>query len=89
MPKTCILICTFNRPELLRRLLTALVPQARAQGCMTVIVDNGTRSSEAVVAPWKTWEGNRPFYGAPVLIQSAAASPDRTAPSNQPACSGA
>ncbi|HQY73403.1 MAG TPA: glycosyltransferase family 2 protein [Aestuariivirga sp.] len=50
MPKTCILICTYNRPELLRRLLTALVPQARKHGCMTVIVDNGTRSSEAVAS---------------------------------------
>ena len=53
MPKTCILICTFNRPELLRRLLTALVPQARKHGCMTVIIYNGTRSSEAVSSSFR------------------------------------
>ena len=54
MPKICILICTFERPELLRQLLTALVPQAIEHGCPTIIVDNGTRSSEAVVSPFKS-----------------------------------
>ena len=54
MPKTCILICTCDRPELLRQLLSALVPQANAQRCATVIVDNGMRSSEAVVASFQS-----------------------------------
>ena len=54
MPRICILICTFDRPELLRRLLTALVPQANAHGCTAIIVDNGTHSSETVVAPFQS-----------------------------------
>ena len=53
MPKTCILICTFDRPELLRQLLSALVPQVNAHGCATIIVDNGVRSSETVVSSFK------------------------------------
>lgn len=53
MPKTCILICTCDRPELLGQLLSALVPQARAHGCVTIIVDNGMRSSETVVATFQ------------------------------------
>ena len=53
MPKTCILICTCDRPELLRQLLSALVPQAKAHGCTTIIVDNGMRSSETVVSSFQ------------------------------------
>jgi succinoglycan biosynthesis protein ExoM len=54
MSKTCILICTCDRPELLRQLLSALVPQAKAHGCATIIVDNGIRSSETVVASFQS-----------------------------------
>jgi succinoglycan biosynthesis protein ExoM len=53
MPKTCILICTCDRPESLRKLLSALVPQANAHRCATVIVDNGINSSEAVVSSFQ------------------------------------
>jgi succinoglycan biosynthesis protein ExoM len=53
MPKTCILICTCDRPELLLQLLSALVPQANAHGCATIIVDNGMRSSETVVSSFQ------------------------------------
>ena len=48
MPKICILICTYQRPGPLRKLLSALVVQA--QGCTTIVVDNGPNSSEAVVS---------------------------------------
>jgi succinoglycan biosynthesis protein ExoM len=54
MPKTCILICTFDRPGSLRQLLSALVPQANAHGCATIIVDNGIRSSETVVSSFQS-----------------------------------
>ena len=53
MPRTCILICTCDRPESLRKLLSALLPQANAHRCATVIVDNGMRSSQAVVASFQ------------------------------------
>lgn len=43
MAKSCILICTFDRPALLAKLLTALRPQAVASGATVVIADNGTR----------------------------------------------
>ena len=54
MPKTCILICTCDRPGSLRQLLSALVPQANAQRCATIIVDNGTHSSETIVASFQS-----------------------------------
>lgn len=50
----CVLICTADRPELLRRLLIALTPQVNAMGCPTVIVDNGFSSAEAVVAEFRS-----------------------------------
>jgi succinoglycan biosynthesis protein ExoM len=53
MRKVCILICTFNRPELLRKLLQALKPQARLHESTVVIVDNGTAPSEAIVAAFQ------------------------------------
>jgi succinoglycan biosynthesis protein ExoM len=53
MHKVCILICTFNRPELLRKLLQALVPQAKLHESTVVVVDNGTVPSEAIVAAFE------------------------------------
>jgi succinoglycan biosynthesis protein ExoM len=53
MRKVCILICTYNRPELLRKLLQALAPQARLFESTVVIVDNGTEPSEAIVADFR------------------------------------
>ena len=50
MPKTCILICTFDRPVLLQRLLSALALQAHVHDCTTIVVDNGPHSSEAIVS---------------------------------------
>ena len=49
MPRTCILICTFERPQLLHKLLAALVDQVRGQACTVIVVDNGTSSSEDIV----------------------------------------
>lgn len=54
MPKTCILICTFDRPDSLRRLLSALVMQAKLHGCTTIVVDNGSNSSEEIVSAFLT-----------------------------------
>ena len=54
MSKSCILICTFNRPNSLRRLLSALVEQARLHGCTTIVVDNGSNSSEEIVSAFLT-----------------------------------
>lgn len=54
MPKTCILICTFDRPSSLRRLLTALVVQAQLHDCTTIVVDNGSNSSEEIVSAFLT-----------------------------------
>ena len=53
MPKTCILICTCDRPEPLRQLLSALVPQANEHSCATIIVDNGISSAETVVSSFQ------------------------------------
>jgi succinoglycan biosynthesis protein ExoM len=54
MPKTCILICTFERQQLLQRLLAALVEQVRPEDCTLVVVDNGPNSSEIIVSNFKT-----------------------------------
>lgn len=48
MAKTCVLICTCDRPALLAKLLAALKPQAA--GATVVVADNGTRSVCDVVA---------------------------------------
>jgi succinoglycan biosynthesis protein ExoM len=53
MPKICILICTFDRPSSLRRLLSAPVVQAQLHGCTTIVVDNGSNSSEEIVSAFK------------------------------------
>jgi succinoglycan biosynthesis protein ExoM len=53
MHKICILICTFNRPELLRKLLKALTPQAKQHESTVVIVDNGTEPSDAIAAAFR------------------------------------
>jgi succinoglycan biosynthesis protein ExoM len=53
MRKVSILICTFNRPELLRKLLQALAPQARQHESTVVVVDNGTEPSEAIAAAFQ------------------------------------
>ncbi|MFT3671399.1 MAG: glycosyltransferase family A protein [Aestuariivirga sp.] len=49
MSRICVLICTFDRHEMLARLLAALLPQATACGATVVIADNGTVSAQAVV----------------------------------------
>ncbi len=53
MPRTCILICTFERPQLLHKLLAALVDQVRGQACTVIVVDNGTSSSEDIVLAFR------------------------------------
>jgi len=53
MRKVSILICTFNRPELLRKLLQALAPQAGLHESTVVVVDNGTEPSEAIAAAFQ------------------------------------
>lgn len=54
MPKTCILICTFERAGSLQRLLAVLAGQAKVHDCTTIVVDNGPNQSERVVSAFIT-----------------------------------
>lgn len=52
-PRTAILICTHDRPQFLEQLLEALRRQQRPE-VFLVIVDNGSRSAEPVVARFRS-----------------------------------
>jgi len=52
-PRIAILICTHDRPEFLRLLLEGLRHE-RQPGVFLCVVDNGIRSSAAVVEPFET-----------------------------------
>lgn len=51
--RICVLICTYDRPQLLRRLLSALFSQVTAFSAATVVIDNGRESSADVVADFQ------------------------------------
>ncbi|MFM8745606.1 MAG: glycosyltransferase family 2 protein [Aestuariivirga sp.] len=52
MPRTAILICTFDRPELLRSLLAALA-RDRQPDTRVVVLDNGATPSEHIVTAFR------------------------------------
>lgn len=70
-PKICVVICTFNRPALLTKLLIALEPQVLQRSCHTIILDSGAISAAGSVEPFLR-HTNIHYYQAKVSGLSAA-----------------